>query len=77
MRILNWKKLTDYSEKLIEKYGIKAGGPRALLRSLSGGNQQKLLVARELEKKPDLLLAVHPTRGVDIGALDYLSLIHI
>jgi ABC-type uncharacterized transport system ATPase subunit len=72
MRILNWKKLTDYSEKLIEKYGIKAGGPRALLRSLSGGNQQKLLVARELEKKPDLLLAVHPTRGVDIGALDYI-----
>lgn len=71
-RILNWKKMMDYSQEQIEKYDIKASGPRAVLRSLSGGNQQKLLVARELEKKPDLLLAVHPTRGVDIGAIDFI-----
>ena len=71
-KLVSWKKLRAYADHIIEKYGIKAAGARAPMTSLSGGNQQKLLVARELEKKPRLLLAVHPTRGVDIGAIEYI-----
>lgn len=72
LKILNWKKLVDYAESLIKKYSIKTSGSRVPMTSLSGGNQQKLLVARELEQSPKLLLAVHPTRGVDIGAIDFI-----
>lgn len=71
-RLLDWKKINSYAEKIVEKYDIRTPGVEAPLSSLSGGNQQKLLVARELEKKPKLLLAMHPTRGVDIGAIDFI-----
>jgi simple sugar transport system ATP-binding protein len=71
-KLLDWKKLVSYAESLIKKYDIKTSGPRTPIKSLSGGNQQKLLVARELEQSPKLLLAVHPTRGVDIGAIDFI-----
>ncbi len=71
-RFLDWKKITRHAEDLIQKYDIRAAGPKAPLASLSGGNQQKLIVARELEQQPKLLLAVHPTRGVDIHAIDFI-----
>ena len=69
---LRWKKLYGYSDYMIDKYSIKTMGSRVPLSSLSGGNQQKLLVGRELEQAPRLLIAVHPTRGVDIGAIDFI-----
>lgn len=71
-RLLDWKKLSGYAHSLVKKYDIKTTGPHVPMTSLSGGNQQKLIVARELEKTPKLLLAVHPTRGVDIGAIEFI-----
>ena len=62
-----------YAEKLIEQYDIRSGqGPITSARSMSGGNQQKAIVAREIDKDPDLLVAVQPTRGLDVGAIEYI-----
>lgn len=71
-KLLDWNKINKYSEEIVEKYDIRTSGVEAPISSLSGGNQQKLVVARELVKKPKLLLAMHPTRGVDIGAIDFI-----
>jgi len=63
----------DYSEKLIEKYDIRSGqGPITKVRSMSGGNQQKAIIAREIDKDHELLIAVQPTRGLDVGAIEYV-----
>ena len=71
-KLLDWNKINQYSEAIVEKYDIRTSGVEAPMSSLSGGNQQKLLVARELMKEPKLLLAMYPTRGVDIGAIDFI-----
>ena len=70
--LLSWRKIREYAKALIKKYDIRTSSATAPISSLSGGNQQKLIVARELEKGPRLLLAMHPTRGVDIGAIDFI-----
>ena len=63
----------SYAEKLIEQYDIRSGqGPVTVARSMSGGNQQKAIVAREIDKDPQLLVAVQPTRGLDVGAIEYI-----
>ncbi|MFA5481359.1 MAG: ABC transporter ATP-binding protein [Bacilli bacterium] len=63
----------SYSEGLIAKYDIRSGqGPITAVRSMSGGNQQKAIVAREVDKKHEVLIAVQPTRGLDIGAIEYI-----
>ena len=60
-----------YAERLIEEYDVRSGqGPITISRSMSGGNQQKAIIARELDKDPQLLLAVQPTRGLDVGAIE-------
>lgn len=70
---LNRKNIRDYAEKLIEQYDIRSGqGPVTFARSMSGGNQQKAIVAREIDKNPQLLVAVQPTRGLDVGAIEYI-----
>lgn len=62
-----------YAEKLIEKFDIRSGqGPITLARSMSGGNQQKAIIAREIDKEHELLVAVQPTRGLDVGAIEYV-----
>jgi simple sugar transport system ATP-binding protein len=62
-----------YAEKLIKQYDIRSGqGPVTTVRSMSGGNQQKAIVAREIDKEPELLVAVQPTRGLDVGAIEYI-----
>ena len=62
-----------YSEKLIESYDIRSSeGPYTSARSMSGGNQQKAIVAREVTRDHDILLAVQPTRGLDVGAIEYI-----
>ena len=62
-----------YAERLIEQYDVRSGqGPITIARSMSGGNQQKAIVAREIDKDPELLIAVQPTRGLDVGAIEYI-----
>lgn len=62
-----------YAERLIEQYDVRSGqGPITVARSMSGGNQQKAIIAREIDKDPDLLVAVQPTRGLDVGAIEYI-----
>lgn len=62
-----------YSEKLISQYDVRSGqGSVTVVRSMSGGNQQKAIIARELDKKHELLVAVQPTRGLDVGAIEYI-----
>ena len=63
--------INSYAEKLIDDYDIRSGqGAPTIARSMSGGNQQKAIIARELDREPDLLLAVQPTRGLDVGAIE-------
>lgn len=70
--LLNKKKIREYSEALINKYDIRCQGLEQEVRSLSGGNQQKVILARELESEPKVLVAVHPTRGLDVGAAGFV-----
>lgn len=63
----------SYSERLIEQYDVRSGqGPVTIARSMSGGNQQKAIIARELDREKDLVVAVQPTRGLDVGAIEYI-----
>ncbi|WP_305849784.1 ABC transporter ATP-binding protein [Pseudoflavonifractor sp. MSJ-37] len=63
----------EYADRLIGQYDIRSGqGPVTVVRSMSGGNQQKAIIAREIDKDPDLLVAVQPTRGLDVGAIEYI-----
>jgi simple sugar transport system ATP-binding protein len=67
------KNVREYANKLIKKYDIRSGqGAQALVRSMSGGNQQKAIIAREVDKEFELLIAVQPTRGLDIGAIEFI-----
>ena len=65
--------VTAYAEELIEKYDIRSGqGAITKARSMSGGNQQKAIIAREISKNPEVLVAVQPTRGLDVGAIEFI-----
>ncbi len=67
------EEVKKYAEKLIAQYDIRSGqGSVTVTRSMSGGNQQKTIVAREIDKGPRLLVAVQPTRGLDVGAIEYI-----
>ncbi|MCD7817589.1 MAG: ABC transporter ATP-binding protein [Lachnospiraceae bacterium] len=70
---LKRKEIRDYANRLIEQYDVRSGqGAVTIARSMSGGNQQKAIVAREIDKNPELLIAVQPTRGLDVGAIEYI-----
>jgi simple sugar transport system ATP-binding protein len=60
------------ARKLIREYDIRGGGPQTAAGSLSGGNQQKVVVAREIAAEPRVLVAAQPTRGLDVGAIEYV-----
>lgn len=63
----------SYADRLIAQYDVRSGqGAQTIARSMSGGNQQKAIIAREVDKDPDLLVAVQPTRGLDVGAIEYI-----
>jgi simple sugar transport system ATP-binding protein len=70
---LRFDEIRDYAVKLIDQYDVRSGeGPVTPARSMSGGNQQKAIIARELDKKGNLLVSVQPTRGLDVGAIEYI-----
>ncbi len=63
----------DYAQRLIQQYDVRSGqGPVTKVRSMSGGNQQKAIIARELDREKPLVVAVQPTRGLDVGAIEYI-----
>ena len=65
--------IRSYADRLIDQYDIRSGqGAVTIARSMSGGNQQKAIVAREIDRAPKLLIAVQPTRGLDVGAIEYI-----
>ena len=69
---LRRKNIRSYAERLIEQFDVRSGqGPITISRAMSGGNQQKAIIAREIDKDPKLLIAVQPTRGMDVGAIEY------
>ncbi len=70
---LRFKNIRANAERLIEQYDVRSGqGPITVARSMSGGNQQKAIIAREIDKNPEVLIAVQPTRGLDVGAIEYI-----
>ena len=70
---LKRKNIREYAERLIGEFDVRSGqGPSTIARSMSGGNQQKAIIARELDKDPELLVAVQPTRGLDVGAIEFI-----
>ena len=70
--LLNKKAINSYAEEQVQKYDIRCTSIDQTVRSLSGGNQQKVILSREIESEPDLLVVVHPTRGLDIGATRFV-----
>ena len=73
MGFLRPKQIRNYADHLIDLYDIRSGqGAATMARSMSGGNQQKAIVAREIDRDPKLLIAVQPTRGLDVGAIEYI-----
>ncbi|MBU6137202.1 ABC transporter ATP-binding protein, partial [Clostridium tertium] len=71
--LINRSKITEYANNIIETFDVRAGeGGKSMARSLSGGNQQKGIIGREVQSDPDLLIAVQPTRGLDVGSIEYI-----
>ena len=70
---IDWDRARDHAEAIVEEYDVRPPDPDARSVSLSGGNQQKFIVGREFERDPSLLVATHPTRGVDIGSTEFIN----
>jgi simple sugar transport system ATP-binding protein len=70
--VLDWTAIRDHAEAIIGEYDVQPPDPRTRAGSLSGGNQQKFIVGRELEHDPTVMVAAHPTRGVDIGSIEFI-----
>jgi ABC-type uncharacterized transport system ATPase subunit len=70
--LLNERAVNAYAREMIEKYDIRAEKPEQPVGRLSGGNQQKVVLARELEREISVLVAAHPTRGLDVGSIEYV-----
>ncbi len=70
---LKFPEIRKYTDGLIQKYDIRSGqGAKSVARGMSGGNQQKAIIARELDRNPQLIIAVQPVRGLDVGAIEYI-----
>ncbi|PSQ15394.1 heme ABC transporter ATP-binding protein [Halobacteriales archaeon QS_8_69_26] len=70
--VIDWDRSRDHAEAVIETFDVRPGDPDAEAESLSGGNQQKFVVGREFSRDPALIVASHPTRGVDIGSIEFI-----
>jgi simple sugar transport system ATP-binding protein len=70
--LINWKYVADMTQRLIAAFDVQTPSPDAPVRNLSGGNMQKLMLARELSGKPSVILAMHPVWGLDVGATEFV-----
>lgn len=71
--LINRAKISEYAQRIIETFDVRSGeGGKSIARSLSGGNQQKGVIGREIESDPEFLIAVQPTRGLDVGSIEYI-----
>ncbi|GKU77057.1 ABC transporter ATP-binding protein [Paenibacillus sp. L3-i20] len=70
--LIDFNAMDNLADKLVKEFDVRTSGIQTHARALSGGNQQKAIIARELHKDPDLLIAVQPTRGLDIGAIEFV-----
>jgi len=70
--ILNYNQINSYARKLMEEFDVRAANEIVPASALSGGNQQKAIIAREVDRNPDLLIVSQPTRGLDVGAIEYI-----
>ena len=70
--ILNYQNITNYAKRLMEEFDVRAANEYVSASALSGGNQQKAIIAREMDRDPDLLIVSQPTRGLDVGAIEYI-----
>jgi general nucleoside transport system ATP-binding protein len=69
---IRYDEVDRYAQRLLSSFDIRAFSEHTLVRALSGGNQQKVIIARELERNPDFLIAMQPTRGLDVGAIQFI-----
>ena len=69
---LNKEAISSFAKKLIDKFDVRPTNEEMQVKSLSGGNQQKVIIAREVTNDPDLLIAAQPTRGLDVGAIEFV-----
>ncbi|MER2089065.1 MAG: ATP-binding cassette domain-containing protein, partial [Sporosarcina sp.] len=70
--IVNYKLVSKKAKEIIEMYDVRTQGEHEFARALSGGNQQKLIIGREVDRNPELLIAALPTRGLDVGAIEFI-----
>ncbi|EKU93073.1 Xylose import ATP-binding protein XylG [Alloiococcus otitis] len=70
--ILDHDSIKEHAERLIDEFDVRSQGPKEKAQALSGGNQQKAIIAREMDRNPELLIAAQPTRGLDVGAIEYI-----
>ncbi len=70
--VLNYNQINSYASKLMEEFDVRAANEIVPASALSGGNQQKAIIAREVDRNPDLLIVSQPTRGLDVGAIEYI-----
>ncbi len=72
MGVLNYGEMNDHARDLIEEFDVRTVNELVPAKALSGGNQQKAIIAREIDRDPDLLIVANPTRGLDVGAIEFI-----